>query len=382
MAKGRRSIGALLDDEFVEQMPLIPYGEQSVDDGSVKQEAKDKSLKGKTAESLAHSRMRRDAILRAFHGEVPQSIMAARKHGRDSDLGRGSYSMGLNATEEQLKVSKSFEISGVGGHSDKTFLSQFPQNVGRGVTLLYSDPGATIFDPFAGHNSRMELVVKAGRHYVGNDISHEFMEWNRHEAKKLKRKYPQYSITLTEGDSRYLPLVKSNSADFTLTSPPYWNIEDYGDEPEQLGKLAGGYQGFLDGMQSVIKENYRILRPGSFCVYFINDFRRDGKFYPYHYDTMTMLMRAGFTLWDMMITDLGPNIRSAFITQVVDQKILPKRHEYGVVARKPFPRKERTGAHPSQQPSSKEKGAPKSVKGRPAKKDKRSTQAGGKGSKV
>lgn len=40
-------------------------------------------------------------------------------------------------------------------------------------------------------------------------------------------------------------------------------------------------------------------------------------------------------MWDITITDFGRTFRSAFVNQIVEQKILPKRHEYGIVVRKP-----------------------------------------------
>ena len=122
--------------------------------------------------------------------------------------------------------------------------------------------------------------------------------------------------------------------DFTLTSPPYYDIEDYGDEPEQLGK-AGSYDRFLNGLAMVAAENFRCLKPGAFAVWFVNDFRRHGVFHPYHIDTVELMTGAGFTLFDMMIVDLGYPPRAAYATQLVTTKILPKRHEYGLVFRKP-----------------------------------------------
>ncbi len=123
--------------------------------------------------------------------------------------------------------------------------------------------------------------------------------------------------------------------DFTITSPPYWDIEDYGDEPEQLGKWSKTYDDFMNKMANVAKENYRCLKSGSFAAWYINDFRRDKKFYSYHIDTKNILEAAGFVMWDIMIVDLGRAFRESFISQIVEQQILPKRHEYGIIVRKP-----------------------------------------------
>lgn len=201
------------------------------------------------------------------------------------------------------------------------------------MVLLYSDPAATVFDPFAGHNSRMDLCVKAGRHYVGCDLSAEFMGFNNRRAKKLNKLYPTINITLHHCDSRKVP-VKSRSCDFTITSPPYWNIEFYGDEEQQLGK-AKTYEEFLAGLGMVIKENFRVLKKGSYAVYFVNDFRKKGKMHFYHIDTIKLAESAGFIAHDIMISDLGRSIRDCFANQTLQTRIIPKRHEYGLVFRKP-----------------------------------------------
>jgi len=122
------------------------------------------------------------------------------------------------------------------------------------------------------------------------------------------------------------------SGDFTLTSPPYYDLEDYGDEPEQLGKQRT-YQEFLGGLFEVARENYRVLKDGAFAVWFVNDFRRNKTFHAYHVDTIQLMERAGFVLWDIMVVDIGYPIRAAFAAQVIESQILPKRHEYGLVFR-------------------------------------------------
>jgi hypothetical protein len=140
------------------------------------------------------------------------------------------------------------------------------------------------------------------------------------------------TIELHECDSRQMP-VKNNAGDFTITSPPYWCIEDYGDELGQLGK--NDYPTFLRGLGQVAKENFRCLKAGSYCVWFINDFRYEGKFYSYHMHTQELLREAGFKQHDIAIVDLGTSVRAAFASQIVTQKILPKRHEYALVMIKP-----------------------------------------------
>ena len=44
---------------------------------------------------------------------------------------------------------------------------------------------------------------------------------------------------------------------------------------------------------------------------------------------------VGFTTHDILIVDFGPGIRDIFINQAIQQRILPKRHEYGLIFKKP-----------------------------------------------
>jgi 1-aminocyclopropane-1-carboxylate deaminase/D-cysteine desulfhydrase-like pyridoxal-dependent ACC family enzyme len=224
-------------------------------------------------------------------------------------------------------------LSSSGGGAASGALSVFPQNVGRTVVLLYSNPGDTVFDPFAGHASRLALCVKEGRHYIGCDLSAEFMQFNRRKAEELRRKYPDVNIALHECDSREVP-VDDEMADMTLSSPPYWNIEHYGDEPEQLGKCKT-YLEFLEGLGRVLRENFRVLKPGAYAAWYVNDFRRRGRMHFFHCDVLRLGEEAGFIPHDLMVVDLGRAIREAFPVQVVKDKILPKRHEFGIIFRKP-----------------------------------------------
>lgn len=67
----------------------------------------------------------------------------------------------------------------------------------------------------------------------------------------------------------------------------------------------------------------------------MNDFRKDGVFCAYHADLIQLGRDVGFVPADILIVDLGPGIRDCFKSQIVETRIIPKRHEYGVVFRKP-----------------------------------------------
>jgi|SRR5688572_623055 len=288
---------------------------------------------GKSVESLANSRNKAEELTRMFRGDIPSSVMRVRRDEMGTDPVLGSYEESGNHDFKGTNLHKAFTISGRG--AAKGALSIFARNICRTAVLLYSKPGDMIVDPFIGHNSRMETCVREGRHYHGYDVSLRFMKDNYKLQAALRKEMPSMKIELNLQTSEHMIYTPDEYGDFTITSPPYWDIEDYGDEPEQLGKWSKTYDEFMRKMANVAKENFRTLKSGAYAAWYINDFRRDGKFYPYHVDTASILQDAGFIWEDIMIVDLGRAFRESFIAQIVEQKILPKRHEYGIIVRKP-----------------------------------------------
>lgn len=299
--------------------------------------------KGKNPEALARSRQFRQEIIKKY-GCVPTSILRHDKSikaidmlvdsGRDYVSSAAVYKQKEKLTPSQAKV---FKASSQTCRGKGAALSRFPQEIGRLMLDLYCPERGHVYDPFAGHNSRMQLCFEAGRSYTGVDLSHEFMEANRKVRDILLKKKEQSiipedfgdSIRLIEGSSANVNL-RSDIFNFTITSPPYWDLEYYGDETEQLGKHKT-YNSFLGAIEKHVQENYRVLRPGAFCIWCINDFRKDGKFYSYHSDLINIFNNARFKHFNNYITDLMSSLGECFAKQIFETKILPKRHEYIIV---------------------------------------------------
>lgn len=298
----------------------------------------DEEATGKNWESLAKSRKIRSDFIHIF-GCVPTSILA--RDGKDEAIdtiskdsyGKSSLLRRKGETNKQkLKAFGSSSMGCAGGG-----LSKFPQNIGRLLVRFYCPENGLVYDPFAGHNSRMQLTYECGRNYIGVDVCHEFMHENRrirhHLLSDNALLKPNVTITLIEGSSAHVDLP-DEIGDFTVTSPPYWDIEYYGDEIEQLGN-AKTYDKFLELLSAHIKENYRLLKPGSFCCWCINDFKKSGKYYAYHADLIPLFTTAGFELHTIYIIDLVGSLQASFVQSIILSKAFPKRHEYCMVFHKP-----------------------------------------------
>ena len=62
------------------------------------------------------------------------------------------------------------------------------------------------------------------------------------------------------GDSRSLNQIKDNSVQLIITSPPYWQLKDYGAE-DQIG-FNDSYEEYINNLNLVWKECNRVLSDG------------------------------------------------------------------------------------------------------------------------
>ena len=76
--------------------------------------------------------------------------------------------------------------------------------------------------------------------------------------------------TLITGDARDLSFIESESVHLVVTSPPYWNLKRYNENPNQLGHI-NDFQDFLAQLKKVWTEVFRILVPGGRLVCVVGD---------------------------------------------------------------------------------------------------------------
>ena len=104
---------------------------------------------------------------------------------------------------------------------------------------------------------------------------------------------------LINGDARDLSFLGDESIHLVVTSPPYWNLKRYNDNPDQLGHI-NDYESFLGELEKVWSEVFRILVPGGRLVCVVGDVcvsrRRFGRHlvFPLHADICVLCRRIGF----------------------------------------------------------------------------------------
>jgi DNA modification methylase len=77
---------------------------------------------------------------------------------------------------------------------------------------------------------------------------------------------PEFMNALYLKSSQSMSEIADQSIRLIVTSPPYFNVKDYGMD-DQIGKSSHSYEHYIESMLPVWKECYRILKPnGKLCI--------------------------------------------------------------------------------------------------------------------
>lgn len=104
---------------------------------------------------------------------------------------------------------------------------------------------------------------------------------------------------LYHSDARNLSFLEDESVHLAVTSPPYWDIKKYRDNPDQLGHIDD-YEKFHSELKKVWREVYRVLTPGGRLVCVVGDAcksrREFGRHvvFPNHADIVVSCRKVGF----------------------------------------------------------------------------------------
>ena len=210
--------------------------------------------------------------------------------------------------------------------------SVFPAPLAEWILLRYGgEPGGRVLDAFAGGPPRAIVSSIMGYEYHGFEIRTEQINENLRIINGLGLKNIMYHL----GDGCELE-TDINGFDVAFTCPPYFNLEVYSDQKDDISNLPT-YEDFDREMRKCALAHKPLMKPGAFVCIVIGNFRdkKTGELVDFRADTVENFRSAGFKFWQEVI--LSKNFGSAAkrSTNAWKGKKLVSRHEFLLVFRAP-----------------------------------------------
>lgn len=173
----------------------------------------------------------------------------------------------------------------------------------------FSNSGDTILDPFAGGSVRGIVANALGRYYTGIDLSETQVKENYKQLDYVLDHYTGFT-GLTEwlqGDSAKVledAYVLNKEFDMLFTCPPYYNLEKYSNNVDDLSN-AVSYQDFIVKFRQIISSACERLKNGTFAVIIVSEIRNTetGEYYGFVPDTISAFTSAGLHYYDEIILE-------------------------------------------------------------------------------
>ena len=207
----------------------------------------------------------------------------------------------------------------------------FPLKLADRLIRMYSKEGDIVFDPFAGIGTTIVAAQNLKREGLG-------IELNPHFAKTGERWLAEngglfsnglHHVIVNDDCRNLLKYFKHKNVQVTVTSPPYADfiqksvkdratthktsiithennstVKQYSDHEHDFGNLP--YKDFLKGIKKILKDNFKITKPGGYSCWVVKDYR-DTKnkipYIPFHSDLALVGQEAGWLFQDLIVWD-------------------------------------------------------------------------------
>lgn len=124
----------------------------------------------------------------------------------------------------------------------------------------------------------------------------------KHNESIVPKKYEIKSnwTTIYQKSSEDMSEIDSGTINCIITSPPYFQMKDYGTGKEQIG-MEQSVDKYLDNLMVIFKECFRVLRDDGSCFVNINDCVINGKYQAVPHKFLMRMLDLGFWLNDELL---------------------------------------------------------------------------------
>lgn len=237
-----------------------PYQVEIEKDGEIKIVRKAKKILSKMGISLRHVLdEKKTKLLLSYLGNTNESdwgpliseVAEAKKQNNSSSA------IESEIEEERLQLEATTlwdyprQSYGKTPKGDNKYPGVTPAFIIYNMVRRYTEPSDLVVDPMAGSGTTLDVCKEEGRRCIAYDIA------------------PTRS-DIIQNDARKIPLL-DNSVDMIFIDSPYGDNIRYNEHPDDIGKISSETEKFYDELEKVMKECYRILKPGKVLGWLIGD---------------------------------------------------------------------------------------------------------------
>jgi DNA modification methylase len=194
----------------------------------------------------------------------------------------------------------SFPNHGKWATHDSKYRGNFSPYIAKNIILRYSKENDLVLDQFVGGGTTLIECKLNNRNATGIDINPNAVEITK--QKLLFKATNDINIKVFHGCATDLKDIENNSIDLICTHPPYAGIIHY--SQNIVGDLSLlSIKSFLEKIELVAKECFRVLKKDKFCVIVMGDTRKNGMVQPLGFDVMQKFIKAGFKLKEIIIKE-------------------------------------------------------------------------------
>lgn len=236
---------------------------------------------------------------------------------------------------KQTKVLKEYVGDISQGRSDTTSVIAYQKSAGsifnpylcKSLLRGYAPKTANIYDPFAGGGTRAIISTAMGHKYTGCEIRKEEVDNVNERGKTLG-----LDFTLLHKDSR--DFVDKEAFDFSLTCPPYYNMEQYHGGENDLS-MAPTYERFMEDIDKVMENVYASLKPDSYCIWVVGNLRHNNTYLiDFRGDVVRSAGKAGFIFHDDIVIHSAAGNAVQRVGRFEANKKSVRIHEYALIFKK------------------------------------------------
>ncbi|MCL2228537.1 MAG: methyltransferase domain-containing protein [Firmicutes bacterium] len=193
----------------------------------------------------------------------------------------------------------SFKERGKWATHDSKYRGNFSPYVAKNIILRYSKENDLVLDMFVGGGTTLIECKLNNRNAIGIDINPKAVELTTNKLNFDSLYSPQ--IKVYQGDATCFAL-DDNSVDLICTHPPYADIIKYSEYIDgDLSHLP--IKPFLEKIEQVARECYRVLRKDKYCTIVMGDTRKNGMVQPLGFQVMQKFLSAGFKIKEIIIKE-------------------------------------------------------------------------------